>query len=128
MGERAGNREKPFFIRIFRKAVYINMFTSFTETTETITLELLKGKIHRARITMCDVDYELTSFAGAVGTRARTASWSSNNYYYSGSGKGVTYINDNYNGATFQDKVIAFAQDMGVSHSEIVQFQNDMLE
>ena len=78
---------------------------------------------------MCDVDYELTSFAGAVGTRARTASWSSNNYYYSGSGKGVTYINDNYpSGATFQDRVILFAQDMGVTHGEIVQFQNDMLE
>ena len=78
---------------------------------------------------MCDVDYELTSFAGAVGTRARIDSWSSNNYYYSGSGKGVTYINDKYpSGATFQDRVILFAQDMGVTHGEIVQFQNDMLE
>ena len=50
--------KKPVFIRIFRKAVYINMFTSFTETTETMTLELLKGKIHRARLTACDLNYE----------------------------------------------------------------------
>ena len=94
---------------------------------------------------MCDVDFELTSFS-VVGTRQRTAN-SNGNYYYSGSGgngymgggdKGVTYINNNYSGSTFQEKVTAFVKSMmknanlGLSDTQIsqkiTQFQNDMLE
>ena len=91
---------------------------------------------------MCDVDYELTSFSVSPGTRERKTSGT--NYYYSGTGnawssdKGVTYINNQYSGSTFQEKAIAFAKDMlknanlGLTDSQIndkiTNFQNSMLE
>ena len=79
---------------------------------------------------MCDVDYEMTSFAGHPGTRTRRTNggWNDPNYYYSGSGKGVTYINNTYSGSTFQERVINFVKAMGLSQSDITAFQNNMLE
>lgn len=96
----------------------------------------------------CDVDYEMTSFAGAVGTRTRTGT---NNYYYlstsgsswggwGGSGQttvqGVDFINT-YSGATFQEKAIDYLTraknaterpGLGIDRSVITAFQNAMLE
>ena len=94
----------------------------------------------------CDVDYEMTSFAGAVGTRTRTGT---GNYYYlstsgggwwGGSGEttvqGVDFINT-YNGNSFQEKAIDYLTraknltekpGLGIDRSVITAFQNAMLE
>jgi hypothetical protein len=126
-----GNTLKDIFNAVAQgKHAYIHCAVGADRTGFTcMVLEGLLGVPQN----MCDVDYEMTSFAGNPGTRERTASGSggwgwNNNYYYSGSGKGVTYINETYSGNTFQERVIAFAKAMGVTDAQITQFQNNMLE
>lgn len=92
----------------------------------------------------CDVDYELTSFSGAVDSgkaRYRTGDvgpWynrESNNYYYrtkDGELRGVDFIrslSDAEYGTTFNEKVVNYVvKDLGVSMNDIVAFRNNMLE
>ena len=91
----------------------------------------------------CDVDYELTSFSGAVdGGRARyrVGNYGNNNsesvnYYYrtkDGELRGVDFIrslSDAEYGTTFNEKVVNYVvKDLGVSMNDIVAFRNNMLE
>ena len=80
----------------------------------------------------CDVDYEMTSFSGAVGSRTRTGV---NNYYYVSKTEdgvttvqGVDFINT-FSGATFQEKAINYVTNtLGIPKATITAFQNAMLE
>ena len=80
----------------------------------------------------CDIDYEMTSFSGAVGARTRTGV---NNYYYvSKTSDGVTTVQgvdfiNTFAGDTFQDKAINYVTNtLGISLSAITAFQDNMLE
>ena len=91
----------------------------------------------------CDVDYELTSFSGAVDNgraRYRTGdagwyNWESVNYYYrtkNGELRGVDFISslpDAEYGTTFNEKAVNYVvKDLGVRGSDIASFREMMLE
>ena len=80
----------------------------------------------------CDIDYELTSFSGAVGARTRTGV---NNYYYvSKTADGVTTVQgvdfiNTFSGDTFQDKAVNYVTNtLGISPAAVKTFQDNMLE
>jgi hypothetical protein len=88
----------------------------------------------------CDVDYELTSFSGAVDSgQPRCRTGSPVNYYYrtkSGKVQGVDYIYslsggdyvDIY-GDTFQAKAVNYVVNtLGIPFADVQAFQNNMLE
>lgn len=84
----------------------------------------------------CDVDYELTSFSGAVDNGVpRLRNGGTNYYYFSTTDwrgnkeiKGVDFINT-FSGTTFQDKAINYVVNtLGVPQDKITAFQNNMLE
>lgn len=87
----------------------------------------------------CDVDYELTSFSGAVsGGTPRTRTGTGNYYYFTTTTtnwghttttiQGVDFINT-FNGSTFQEKAINYVVgELGFRRSDITAFQNNMLE
>lgn len=83
----------------------------------------------------CDVDYELTSFSGAVDNGEPRRRTGEINYYYrtkrewtGTSIRGVDYINT-ISGDTFQDKAINYiVNTLGVPQDKITAFQNNMLE
>ena len=88
----------------------------------------------------CDVDYELTSFSGAVDEgvgrwRVGTVSGLSNNWYYRTRGttvQGVDFI-DRLSGGTygdtFQAKVVNYVVNtLGIPYAKVQAFQEDMLE
>ena len=84
----------------------------------------------------CDVDYELTSFSGAVDNgKERRRNGGTNYYYFSTTDwrgnkeiKGVDFINT-MSGDTFQDKAINYVVNtLGVPQDKITAFQNNMLE
>lgn len=83
----------------------------------------------------CDVDYELTSFSGAVdGGKARLRTGEINYYYrtkkeWNGTSvRGVDFINT-ISGNTFQDKAINYlVNTLGIPQEKITAFQNNMLE
>ena len=83
----------------------------------------------------CDVDYELTSFSGAVDSgKPRLRTGENNHYYFSKTSngvltvQGVDYINT-LPGNTFQEKAIYWiVNNTSLRRSDIVAFQNNMLE
>ena len=83
----------------------------------------------------CDVDYELTSFSGAVDNgNPRRRNGGTNYYYFSKtewgktSVRGVDFINT-FSGNTFQDKAINYlVNTLGIPQEKITAFQNNMLE
>ena len=83
----------------------------------------------------CDVDYELTSFSGAVDTgRPRLRTGENNHYYFSKTSngvltvQGVDYINT-LPGDTFQEKAIYWiVNNTSLGMSDIFAFRNKMLE
>lgn len=83
----------------------------------------------------CDVDYELTSFSGAVDSgKPRLRTGENNHYYFSKTSngvltvQGVDYINT-LPGNTFQEKAIYWiVNNTSLRRSDIVAFQNKMLE
>lgn len=88
----------------------------------------------------CDVDYELTSFSGAVDNgigrwRTGTVTNLSNNWYYrtrNNTIQGVDYIyslSGGTYGNTFQAKAINYVVNtLGISYADVQAFQNNMLE
>ena len=122
------------------KTVYIHCMVGADRTGYVcMLLEALLGVTQG----WCDVDYELTSFSGAVDTgraRYRVGDYGDNNsesvnYYYRTKGdelRGVDFIrslSDAEYGATFNEKVVNYVvKDLGVSMSDIVAFQDNMLE
>ena len=79
----------------------------------------------------CDVDYEITSFSGAVDYgRPRTRTGIGNYYYLTKNDitQGVDFING-FAGATFQDKAINYVVNtLNIPLATITAFQNNMLE
>ena len=82
----------------------------------------------------CDVDYELTSFSGAVDNGAPRLRNGGTNYYYfsiknnTGEVRGVDFINT-FSGDTFQEKAMDYVVNtLGISSSAITAFRNKMLE
>ena len=89
----------------------------------------------------CDVDYELTSFSGAVDSgkpRVRRNDLDNNqypNWYYRTKGstvQGVDYIyslSGGSYGTTFQAKAVNYVVNtLGIEESKVTAFQNAMLE
>lgn len=88
----------------------------------------------------CDVDYELTSFSGAVDDgigrwRTGTVTNLSNNWYYRTRGntkQGVDYISSLSGGTygdTFQAKAVNYVvKTLGIPYEKVQAFQNNMLE
>ncbi len=84
----------------------------------------------------CDVDYELTSFSGAVDSgRPRSRTGSPVNYYYrtkNGTVQGVDYIYSLSGGSygdTFQAKAVNYVVNtLDIPYADVVAFQNAMLE
>lgn len=84
----------------------------------------------------CDVDYELTSFSGAVDNgNPRSRTGSPVNYYYrtkNGTVQGVDYIYSLSGGSygnTFQAKAVNYVVNtLGIEESKVTAFQNAMLE
>ena len=80
----------------------------------------------------CDLDYEMTSFSGAVGARTRTGV--GNYYYVSKTTDGVTTVQgvdfiNTFTGSTFQEKAVNYVtQTLGIPLSTITAFQDNMLE
>lgn len=80
----------------------------------------------------CDLDYEMTSFSGAVGARTRTGV--GNYYYVSKTDDGVTTVQgvdfiNTFAGETFQDKAVQYVtKTLEIPVSTITAFQNNMLE
>ena len=80
----------------------------------------------------CDLDYEMTSFSGAVGARTRTGT--GNYYYVSKTSDGVTTVQgvdfiNTFAGDTFQDKAVNYVTNtLGIPASTIATFQENMLE
>ncbi len=80
----------------------------------------------------CDVDYEMTSFSGAVGARTRTGV--GNYYYVSKTEDGVTTVQgvdfiNTFTGSTFQEKAVNYVtKTLGIPLATITAFQNNMLE
>ena len=111
------------------KVVYIHCMVGADRTGYVcMLLEALLGLSQGS----CDVDYELTSFSAAVGTRTRTGT---GNYYYrtkNGTIQGVDFINT-FDGKTFQEKAIDYvtrtdSKGLGISLETVQVFQNKMLE
>lgn len=79
----------------------------------------------------CDVDYELTSFSGAVDNgNPRLRNGGINYYYFSRDNtvRGVDFINT-FSGNTFQEKAIDYVVNtLEIPYSTITAFQNNMLE
>ena len=83
----------------------------------------------------CDVDYELTSFSGAVDSgKPRLRTGANNHYYFTKTSYGVTtvqgvdYINT-LPGNTFQEKAIYWVvNNTSLTQEDIIAFQNNMLE
>ena len=111
-----------------KKSVYIHCKVGADRTGYVcMLLEALLGLSQSA----CDVDYELTSFSGAVsngGPRTRTGS---NNYYYlskEGTIRGVDFINT-FSGQTYQAMAVNYVVNtLGIPMSTITAFQQEMLE
>ena len=86
----------------------------------------------------CDVDYELTSFSGAVDSgKPRSRTGSPVNHYYrtkdgSGTDQGVDYIyslSGGDFGTTFQAKAVNYVVNtLGIPLADVQAFQNNMLE
>ena len=84
----------------------------------------------------CDVDYELTSFSGAVDSgRPRSRTGSPVNYYYrtkNGTVQGVDFIyslSGGSLGTTFQAKAVNYVVNtLGIPLADVQAFQNEMLE
>ena len=80
----------------------------------------------------CDLDYEMTSFSGAVGARTRPGV--GNYYYVSKTTDGVTTVQgvdfiNTFPGSTFQEKAVNYVtQTLGIPLSTITAFQDNMLE
>lgn len=85
-------------------------------------LEALLG----VRQDLCDTDYEMTSFSGAVGTRRRNDT-SQSYYYYP---RGIEFIyNQQPTSGTFQEKAEYYVQEtLKISQTRIEAFRNAMLE
>ena len=93
---------------------------------------------------LCDVDYELTSFSGAVdggigrwrvGTYSSGGKTLSNNWYYrtkNGTVQGVDFIYSLSGGSfgdTFQAKAVNYVVNtLGIPYADVQAFQNKMLE
>ena len=93
---------------------------------------------------LCDVDYELTSFSGAVdggigrwrvGTYSSGGKTLSNNWYYrtkNGTVQGVDFIYSLSGGSfgdTFQAKAVNYVVNtLGIPYADVQAFQNNMLE
>ena len=79
----------------------------------------------------CDVDYELTSFSGAVDNGVPRRRNGGTNYYYfsrDNTVRGVDFVNT-FSGNTFQDKAINYlVNTLGIPQDKITAFQNNMLE
>ena len=79
----------------------------------------------------CDVDYELTSFSGAVEDGIPRTRTGKGNYYYlsvDGTVQGVDYISG-FAGTTFQDKAINYVVNtLHIPIEKITSFQDKMLE
>ena len=85
---------------------------------------MLLEAILGVRQDLCDTDYEMTSFSGAVGTRIR-GDVSKNYYYYP---RGIEFIYGKA-GATFQEKAINYVISLdGISLADVQAFQAAMLE
>ena len=88
----------------------------------------------------CDVDYELTSFSGAVDNgvgrwRIGTQSGLSNNWYYRTRGTSVQGVDFIYSlsggsfGDSFQAKAVNYVVNtLGIPYADVQAFQNNMLE
>lgn len=128
------NRMRSTLTRIFNavannRVVYIHCKVGADRTGYVcMLLEALLG-IPQNR---CDIDYEMTSFSGAVGARTRTGT--GNYYYVSKTSDGVTTVQgvdfiNTFAGATFQDKAITYVTTtLGIPLSTITSFQDNMLE
>ena len=83
----------------------------------------------------CDVDYELTSFSGAVDNGVPRLRNGGTNYYYFSvwengkkSTRGVDFINT-FPGDTFQEQAFDYVVNtLGIPSATIAAFQNNMLE
>lgn len=85
---------------------------------------MLLEAILGVRQDLCDTDYELTSFSGAVGTRRRSDT-SASYYYYP---RGIEFIYQQ-DGTTFQEKAVNYVvNELGIPLTEVQAFQNEMLE
>lgn len=71
----------------------------------------------------CDIDFELTSFAGAVDVKTRNA----DTWYYSKSGTGIDFIKKQ-TGSSFQEKAVNYiVNTLGFKKERVQAFQDAML-
>ena len=116
-----------------RKGVYIHCMVGADRTGYVcMLLEALLGVLQG----WCDVDYELTSFSGAVDNgQPRSRTGSPVNYYYrtkNGTVLGVDFIyglNGGSYGTTFQAKAVNYVVNtLGISEDTVNAFREAMLE
>lgn len=103
------------------KAIYIHCFIGADRTGYICTLlEAVCGVSQED----CTIDYELTTFCPAVGTRARSGE---GNEYYT---QGMTYI-EGYiteGNPTFQEKAIKILRDAGITEQQVNSLINALVE
>ena len=85
---------------------------------------MLLEAILGVRQDLCDTDYEMTSFSGAVGTRRRDDT--SKSYYYYPLGIEMLSLEQ---GSTLQEKAINYVTSLpGITPADVQAFQDAMLE